>query len=109
VYFDYNKETLAKYWVLDIEADGFKPTKIWVVCVKNCLTGEEFAFREPEEFHKWYDNSYIIVGHNVLSFDIPVLNRLWSCNVSLEDNVCDTLVLSYLYNPALGLHLNPCL
>lgn len=43
----------------------------------------------------------VFIGHNAASFDGVVLNRLWSLGLSLETQIIDTLVLSYLYNPAL--------
>lgn len=40
------------------------------------------------------------MGHNLLSFDVHTLNRLWDTGLEL-DRCCDTLVLSLLFNPAL--------
>lgn len=87
-------------WIVDIETNGLHPTEIWVYIVKNLSTGEVLSFRDREEFNAWYRPEYILIGHNAISFDIPVLNRLWGTGIDLESCI-DTLVLSYLYNPAL--------
>ena len=42
----------------------------------------------------------IFVGHNVLRFDVPVLNKLVTAGIPLS-RIVDTFVLSMLYNPNL--------
>lgn len=96
-----NHKDLSKYWVLDIEADDLKATRIWVVVAINAATGETVSFLDREQFTRFVDahrNDCYWVGHNAISFDIPTLNRLWGTRIAL-DRVVDTLVLSYLYNP----------
>jgi DNA polymerase-1 len=89
------------YWVIDIEADSLSPTKIYCVCVRNLRTEEEKTFYDKEAFKEWFRSDYVLVGHNSISFDIPVINRLWNCDIDLESNCIDTLIISYLYDPAL--------
>lgn len=92
----YLTEPTDKYWVLDIETDDFEATQIWVVCVKNVVTGEELDFRDRESFNLFDRSDHIYVGHNILSFDWPCLERLWNAG---PRRLIDTLALSYLYNP----------
>ena len=40
-----------------------------------------------------------IVGHNLIGFDVGVLDRVWNIRIS-RDHVVDTLYLSRLYNPS---------
>jgi DNA polymerase I len=40
-----------------------------------------------------------VVGHNLIGYDMPVLERLWGITVAPE-RVLDTLVLSRLYEPS---------
>lgn len=89
------------YWVLDLEADSLTPTKIWCVCVCNIKTNEEKTFYDKESFLEFLQPDMVVVGHNILSFDIPVLQRLWEAPSDLLDRGCDTLILGYLYSPAL--------
>jgi len=92
------------YWVVDIEANGLHDaTKIWVVVVRNVLESSRVhTFIDSVSFCSWlHDNDVTLVGHNLLSFDVPTLNRLWGTNIS-HSRCVDTLVLSYLYNPVMS-------
>lgn len=92
------------YWALDIETDSLTPTVIWCVCVSHLGTNEERTFTNKEEFNAWLGKigpDTVFVGHNIVSFDIPVLNSLWGCNVDIYTRCVDSLILSYLYNSAL--------
>lgn len=90
------------YWVIDIEADDLQATKIWVCVVRNIRDPDRvLTFFDADSFNSWYSNyAPVVVGHNILSFDVPVLNRLWNTRISHEHCI-DTLVLSYLYNPVM--------
>lgn len=98
-----NNKNPEKYWGLDIEADSLTPTVIHCVCVQNLVTDEALTFYNKEEFHEWLNGNPNItfIGHNILSFDIPALNKLWEVPTKVLDYCVDTLVLGYLYNPAL--------
>lgn len=98
-----SKENTQDYWGLDIETDSLTPTVIWCCCVRNLETEEEITFFNKEVFNAWVkDVNPIFIGHNILGFDIPALGRLWGLDSSrFLDNSIDTLVLSYLYSPAL--------
>lgn len=95
-----NHKDLNKYWILDLEADDLKPTRIWVVVAQNAATGEVLSFRDSAGFNRFTaaNRDSYFVGHNAISFDVPVLNRLWDSGIDLN-RVIDTLVLSYLYDP----------
>jgi len=90
------------YWVIDLEADDLDATNIWCVVVQNVKSHQVHRFYGKERqraFRGWLEEtSPIFVGHNILSFDVPVLNRLWDCGIPL-DRCVDTLVLSYLGDP----------
>ena len=88
-------------WALDLESDGLKPTRIWCAVVKNLETSEELVFLDRESFLNWRQPEFVLIGHNIVSFDAPVLNALWGADIDLERSCIDTLVLSYLYNPKL--------
>lgn len=72
---------------------------IWCCCVKNLLIGETRVLTK-EDFHAWYNPDFTLIGHNLSSFDVPVLNRLWDAGIDLGSCI-DTLVLSYLFKPHL--------
>lgn len=89
-------------FIIDIETNGLNPDIIWCACIQNIVTGEVLTFRDRVTFNAWLNtqNDPIFIGHNLLSFDVPVLNRLWAADINLL-RCLDTLVLSYLYNSAI--------
>ena len=92
----------SSHWACDIEADNLldKATRIWCCVVVNLVTKAEHTFTSREEFAAWRrDNpKAVFVGHNFLSYDMPMLNRFWGAGIS-ERKVVDTFVLSQLYSP----------
>ena len=99
----FNHKDLSKYWGIDIEADSLKPTRIWVVVAINAASGEVQSFRDREEFRRFVQahSDCYWVGHNAISYDIPVLNRLWDAGID-PSRIVDTLTLSYLYDPRMA-------
>lgn len=96
-YLEYNE----RYWACDIEANGFleDADRIWCVCVENVVTAEKFSFTLETEFKEFLNERQpYLVGHNFISYDLPMLNRHWSTRISVG-SVVDTFVLSQLYNP----------
>lgn len=89
------------YWACDIEADNLleKATRIWCCCVENIVTGEKRTFTDAESFNNWLAKTYVLVGHNFLAYDLPMLNRHWLSRIPVS-RIVDTFVLSQLYNPS---------
>jgi len=90
--------------VLDIEANGLHPDRIWCIVAKeleNGGTSSVFLADEISRFGDWCrDNSVsTIIGHNVLGYDIPVMERLIPNFNWRQGEVEDTLVMSRLANP----------
>ena len=105
MYLDYKTHCKPRgLYVIDIETDDLDATVIWVMCWRNLFTGETGELTDIDEISTWLDerkNSYFI-GHNILGFDGPVLNRLAGSECRLDASNCiDTLVLSTLYSPSL--------
>lgn len=83
--------------VLDIETDGLNPTVIHVVVIKDIDTNEVYTFRTRDELQGFLalHRLTLVVSHNGIAFDWPVLRRLW--NVTIDRAIGrDTLVLSRL-------------
>lgn len=90
-------------YVIDIEADSLYPSVIWVMCWRNAGTNEKGACLGHHEITQWFSSrepDTVYVGHNILKFDAPHLNRLVGTDLSSK-NCIDTLVLSTLYSPSL--------
>lgn len=91
-----SSNTSKRYLLIDIEADGLDPKNIWVVVTKDYQTNEVRTWLSPKGL-KDYMEGMVLVGHNILWFDIPVLNRLWGLSIDPEQCL-DTLVFSRLFN-----------
>lgn len=103
MYLDY-KEHKAGVYVIDIETDDLDAKVIWVMCWRDLLTGETGECTTYEDIKDFLEShkDALFVGHNILKFDGPVLNKLGRASVQLGvDNCIDTLVLSTLYSPSL--------
>jgi len=91
------------YYTIDIETDDLRATRVWVMCWQNIKTNETgkcVSHDEISSFFKTTDGSFYI-GHNILKFDGPTLNRLHGTNLNAS-NCIDTLVLSTLYSPSIN-------
>ena len=83
--------------IFDIETDGFNPTKVHCLVLQK--DGKEISFvgRDiPKGIDMLADN--LVVGHNVIKYDLPVLKRLYDYSHNPE-LVHDTLCLSRLIYP----------
>lgn len=89
--------------VLDIETNT-KHDKIWLCCTKRLDTGEVQVWHSPtQQFHQLLKQATKLIGHNIVSFDAPVLNRVWGTKITLK-KCYDTLLMSRLSNPARNGH-----
>ena len=89
--------------VFDIEANGLNPDRVWCIVAHIVGTEEFFEFHgfSLYDFNEWllgFDNCEVI-GHNIIGYDIPVLERLLGTDFS-KCKITDTLVLSRLANPS---------
>jgi DNA polymerase-1 len=82
-----------KVLVLDIETNLAHDT-IWC-CVCN---GD--VYLNANGLQQMIDSHDVVVGHNIIGFDGPVLSRVWGIKIPLS-KVRDTLVMSRLWNPQL--------
>ena len=85
---------------IDIETDGLDATKIWCAVTKDIDTGEVNTWLEATGLRQYINEQDLLIGQNIIGFDLPVLNRLW--NLNTESNpLRDTLIMSRLLNPVL--------
>lgn len=82
---------------LDLEANGLTPDTIW--CVVTREDGVNTVHTDPGSLRSTLEGSVSVVGHNLIGYDLPVLERLWDVSVAPE-RVVDTLVLSRLFDPS---------
>lgn len=87
--------------VFDIEGDGLYPTKIHVLSYKD--EDKIASLTNYDEMKKWLLSQEVLVGHNIIRFDIPHLERL--LEIEIKAKLIDTLALSwYLYGEVKDRH-----
>ena len=84
--------------VFDIEADGLHPNNVWCIVAKE-LDGKIHTFdnTQIEEGIKFLQEADTLIGHNIIGYDIPVLEKLYGAKFNCK--IEDTLVMSRLFNP----------
>ena len=86
--------------VFDIETDDLKATKIWCIVAQDVDTGQIYKYspNNLDEGYKLLSNAETLIGHNIIGFDIPMVEKFGGVDLS-HIPVIDTLVLSRLFNP----------
>lgn len=84
--------------VLDIETN-LAHDKIWLVCTKNIDTGEKRTWKEASSLMAYLKGVSLIVGHNVIGFDSPLLMKCWKIEIA-SNLLYDTLIVSRLLEPS---------
>jgi len=92
---------MVKTMVVDAEADGLLDDATVVHCIvcKDYDTGEVFKFVQGEcyeEFKEFSQGVDTWIGHNIISYDIPLFNKLLGIDIKLS-HLRDTMVLSRLF------------
>lgn len=82
---------------LDIETN-LKHDTIWCCSTYNLDTKEVMVWTKPNDLSQYIQQASLLIAHNGISFDFPVLNRLWKTSIRTKQ-VRDTLVMSRLANP----------
>ena len=78
-------------FIFDIETNGFLNVcdKVHCIVLKNIDTGEILT-PSNEDAIKLLEDAELIIGHNIIKFDIPVLEKLYSA--TFRGKIFDTLV-----------------
>ena len=89
-----------KRLAVDIETDGLDAKEIYCVVARDLDEKRTYTFtpRTIENCKQLLEAADILVFHNGVSFDAPVLKRLLNINIPL-DKIRDTLILSQMANP----------
>jgi DNA polymerase I-like protein with 3'-5' exonuclease and polymerase domains len=84
--------------ILDIETNSTH-NKIWM-CVTREIGGDITVWKEASGLQKYLDSCDLIIMHNGICFDAPVLRKNWNITMK-QSQMFDTLVLSRLLSPSL--------
>ncbi len=87
--------------VFDLEADGWRDeaTRVWcLVAVRADVPQmpKQFGPEHIEDALKYLDEADELIGHNILNYDLPVLERLYGWTPKPGTILTDTVVLSRL-------------
>ena len=88
-----------KKLVLDIETNS-QHSHIWCCVTEDVDTGEVVCHTEAQSLVSLLKEYDRVIGHNLIGFDAPVLNRLWKVGIT-RSQATDTLLMSRLLNPVL--------
>ena len=83
--------------IIDIETDS-TASKIWCAVTKDLTNQEVNVWTEASELQEYLKPTDILIGHNIIGFDAPVLRKHWNLSID-SDQLQDTLVMSRLLNP----------
>ena len=88
-------------YVFDIETDGLRPTKIY--CLSYHREGKSDTLTTYSDMRRFLtQDNLTLVGHNIIRFDIPVLEKL--LDIKIKARLIDTLALSWALYPTLKAH-----
>lgn len=84
--------------VFDIETT-MTADKIWCIVCKHGDTYYQFKEDKLHRFAEFIKQTEEVIGHNIIGFDIPVVNKIFGYDLFAHCKKTDTLVLSRLLNP----------
>lgn len=102
--------------VFDIEADGWRDTatQVWCLCFAD-IGAAHTPYDEPRIFKfppkdvvEWglgaLTEADELIGHNIIDYDLPLLERLYGWTPSPDTKITDTVILSRLLRSDRHLH-----
>lgn len=99
----YLPSNLEKYWAIDIEGDLIPSTKVYCVVAVNCDTRETVSMTAYNKIKTFFaerkSEGCKFVGHNIIGYDAPTLNRIVGTKLTISD-IVDTMVMSMVYSPS---------
>lgn len=91
-------------YVFDIEADGLldDATTIHCLAYHNLNTGSSGSLTSLSDIRGFLLNADVLIGHNIIRYDIPLLNLL--VGLEIKAQLVDTLALSWYLYPERNVH-----
>lgn len=92
--------------VFDIETDNFYEQGKVIHCIVTMDTEtwevKSFGPEQIQEGVEHLDNAFALIGHNIIDFDIPFINKLYQWTP--KSRIYDTLIFSRLIHPTRESH-----
>ena len=83
--------------IFDIEANSLRPTKIHCLSYRSDSKSKVKSITDYEEMRKWFLSQPLLIGHNIVRYDIPAVERL--LGIKIKSRIVDTLALSWYLEP----------
>ena len=95
---------MSKLCVFDIEGNGLDANKIWVMSAAIFSKGKWRlkSTHDYDEMRSFFLNTDVLVGHNIIRWDIPTIERI--LGIKIEARLIDTLALSWYLEPSRHVH-----
>ncbi len=86
--------------VFDIEGNGLMyATKLWCISIQDMEEDRIYSYTDMKEGIEHLNRATTLIGHNILGYDLPKLEKLHGWIPKKEVNIVDTLILSRLGHP----------
>ena len=88
-------------YVFDIETDSLEANELYCIVAQHLPSKKLYSF-PPDKLNEGLEllkSATCLIGHNILGFDLPKLEKLTGINLDDERSIIDTLVLSRLFKP----------
>jgi len=87
--------------IIDVETDR-TISQIWCAVTKDLTNNKEEAkvWTQASELQEYLRPNDILIGHNIVGFDAPVLRKHWNLKID-SAQLQDTLIMSRLINPVI--------
>lgn len=88
-------------YIFDIEADNLLPrvSRMWCLVAINIDTNEKYYWLEDDlGWQDFLNKATMLIGHNILGYDIFVLKKLFNYDIPKKCKLYDTLIVSQLLN-----------
>lgn len=88
--------------IFDVEADGLlrQATKIHVLAYEK--GGKVYHTHDYDEMRQILTSAKVLIGHNIIRFDIPLLEKI--LDIKIKARLIDTLTLSWYLNHSRNIH-----
>lgn len=83
---------------IDIETNKAHD-RIWMASTYDIDTKDVKTWTEAAGLRDYLKQASLIVAHNGIGFDFPILNKIWKTTI-LTKQIADTLIMSRLSNPS---------
>ena len=84
-----NKREDMKKLLIDIETN-LKHDTIWCAVTQDIDTGEVIVHTTAQRLKSVIKDYDLIVGHNIIGFDAPVLREVWGISIRADQVCSDT-------------------